>query len=159
MTKWVVSWDALLLLQIYTVSSTVHLVSTNSDYVLKTTALCNANINNYIYWSSVSMPFYFYGTSTYQVSWLWWLLLLITVSFSYKRPTLLYNIYCLCPCFFSWLVSITCCFYLISQDTLRVKKIIASGAAFGSYIVLSTAIFFRAATMTGFFSVSTFSSY
>ncbi|KAF0932819.1 hypothetical protein E2562_012151 [Oryza meyeriana var. granulata] len=39
-----------------------------------------------------------------------------------------------------------------SRDTLRVKKIIASGAAFGSYIVLSTAIFFRAATMTDFIS-------
>uniref|UniRef100_A0A0E0K7L6 Uncharacterized protein n=1 Tax=Oryza punctata TaxID=4537 RepID=A0A0E0K7L6_ORYPU len=39
-----------------------------------------------------------------------------------------------------------------SRDTLRVKKNIAIGAAFGSYIVLSTAFFFRAATMTDFFS-------
>ncbi|KAL5219229.1 hypothetical protein ABZP36_019913 [Zizania latifolia] len=42
-----------------------------------------------------------------------------------------------------------------SPDKLRVKKIIARGAAFGSYIVLSTAIFFRVATMTDFFSVAT----
>lgn len=45
-----------------------------------------------------------------------------------------------------------------SPDRWRVKKIIASGVASGSYIILSTAIFFRAATLTGFFSVSFFSS-
>ncbi|KAG8073083.1 hypothetical protein GUJ93_ZPchr0006g42726 [Zizania palustris] len=39
-----------------------------------------------------------------------------------------------------------------SPDILRVKKIIARGAAFGSYIVLSTANFFRVATMTDLFS-------
>ncbi|KAM0926345.1 hypothetical protein ACQ4PT_003455 [Festuca glaucescens] len=37
-------------------------------------------------------------------------------------------------------------------DRWRVKKIIGSGVAFGSYIVLSTIIFFRAATLTNFLS-------
>ncbi|KAI4995668.1 hypothetical protein ZWY2020_035571 [Hordeum vulgare] len=42
-----------------------------------------------------------------------------------------------------------------SPDRWRVKKIIASGVVSGSYIILSTAIFFRAATLTDFFSVAT----
>lgn len=39
-----------------------------------------------------------------------------------------------------------------SPDRWRVMKIIGSGVAFGSYIVLSTIIFFRAATLTNFLS-------
>uniref|UniRef100_A0A8I6Y3D8 Uncharacterized protein n=2 Tax=Hordeum vulgare subsp. vulgare TaxID=112509 RepID=A0A8I6Y3D8_HORVV len=39
-----------------------------------------------------------------------------------------------------------------SPDRWRVKKIIASGVVSGSYIILSTAIFFRAATLTDFVS-------
>lgn len=39
-----------------------------------------------------------------------------------------------------------------SPDRWRVKKIIGSSVAFGSYIVLSTIIFFRAATLTNFLS-------
>uniref|UniRef100_A0ACD5WUX6 Uncharacterized protein n=1 Tax=Avena sativa TaxID=4498 RepID=A0ACD5WUX6_AVESA len=43
-----------------------------------------------------------------------------------------------------------------SPDRWRVKKIIASGLAFGSYNVLSTFIFFRAATLTNLLSVTFF---
>uniref|UniRef100_A0ACD5WK33 Uncharacterized protein n=1 Tax=Avena sativa TaxID=4498 RepID=A0ACD5WK33_AVESA len=39
-----------------------------------------------------------------------------------------------------------------SPDRWRVKKIIATGLAFGSYNVLSTVIFLRAATLTSFLS-------
>jgi hypothetical protein len=45
-----------------------------------------------------------------------------------------------------------------SPDRWRVKKIIGSGVAFGSYLVLSTIIFFRAVTLPNFLSVSSFSS-
>lgn len=43
-----------------------------------------------------------------------------------------------------------------SPDKWRVKNIIRSGAAFGTYIVLSTAIFFQAITALDIFTVSSF---
>jgi H+-transporting ATPase len=46
-----------------------------------------------------------------------------------------------------------------SPDRWRVQKSIASGAAYGSYIVLSTVIFYRIARIADPFSVSTFPSY
>lgn len=45
-----------------------------------------------------------------------------------------------------------------SPDKWRVQKIITSGAAFGSYIVLTTAIFYRVATTANPFAVSAFPS-
>lgn len=45
-----------------------------------------------------------------------------------------------------------------SPDKWRVQKIITSGAAFGSYIVLTTAIFYRVARTANPFAVSAFPS-
>lgn len=45
-----------------------------------------------------------------------------------------------------------------SPERWRIKKIITSGAAFGSYIVLSTAIFYRVARTANPFAVSAFPS-
>jgi len=45
-----------------------------------------------------------------------------------------------------------------SPDKWRVQKIITSGTAFGSYIVLTTAIFYRVARTANPFAVSAFPS-
>uniref|UniRef100_A0A453J8N8 Uncharacterized protein n=2 Tax=Aegilops tauschii subsp. strangulata TaxID=200361 RepID=A0A453J8N8_AEGTS len=65
---------------------------------------------------------------------------------------------CYCPFYLTFAILFERVEPSNSPDRWRVKKIIANGVASGSYIILRTATFFRAATLTGFFSVSFFSS-